>query len=105
MPRVTDVGHAATSCRPSEIILSRCTCDRPTPTRTPLPCRSILPEEARYGSTFIFRQGNPLIPDDLRLVKAQEAKSIVIIADQVRVARFDVSHEKHPPDTCPAVGT
>lgn len=28
----------------------------------------IIPEAQRYGTTFVFRQGNPLLPDDLRMV-------------------------------------
>ena len=29
--------------------------------------RFIIPQEERYRSTFVFRQGNPLLPDALRV--------------------------------------
>jgi hypothetical protein len=35
--------------------------------------RVIIPASDRYGSTFVFRQGNPLLPDDLRMVGKQQS--------------------------------
>ena len=44
--------------------------------------RNIIPEAARHGSEFVFRSGDPQIPDDLRSVAAEDASSIIVIADQ-----------------------
>ncbi|CAL8470852.1 g10394 [Coccomyxa elongata] len=46
--------------------------------------RVIIPESERYGSTFVFRQGNPLLPDDLRTVAASAAAATVIVSDTSR---------------------
>lgn len=46
--------------------------------------RRIIPDELRFGSTFVFRQGYVLVPGDLRKVAAAAAASIVIISDRSR---------------------
>ncbi|EIE20310.1 hypothetical protein COCSUDRAFT_67575 [Coccomyxa subellipsoidea C-169] len=46
--------------------------------------RNIIPEDERYGSTFVFRQGNPLLPDDLRVVAASSAAATVLVSDTSR---------------------
>lgn len=33
--------------------------------------RRAIPEARRYGSTFVFREGSPLVPEDLQKVSAQ----------------------------------
>lgn len=40
-----------------------------------------LPQEKRYGSRFVFRQGNPLKPDDLRMVGAPQASDRALSED------------------------
>ncbi len=47
--------------------------------------RVIIPESERYGSTFVFRQGNPLLPDDLRTVAASATAATVIVSDTSRL--------------------
>ncbi len=54
--------------------------------------RNIIPEDERYGSTFVFRQGNPLLPDDLRVVAASSAAATVLVSDTSRFAHFTPSH-------------
>ncbi|KAK9903985.1 hypothetical protein WJX75_001909 [Coccomyxa subellipsoidea] len=49
--------------------------------------RAIIPESERYGSTFVFRQGNPLLPDDLRVVAASSAAATVLVSDTSRGPR------------------
>ncbi|CAK0782676.1 hypothetical protein CVIRNUC_005871 [Coccomyxa viridis] len=46
--------------------------------------RFIIPQEERYCSTFVFRQGNPLLPDALRCVAASSAAATVIVSDTSR---------------------
>ena len=46
--------------------------------------RFIIPDQQRYGSTFVFRQGNPLLPDALRMVAASSASATVIVSDSSR---------------------
>ena len=46
--------------------------------------RYIIPDRQRYGSTFVFRQGNPLLPDALRMVAASAASATVIVSDTSR---------------------
>jgi len=46
--------------------------------------RRTIPDDARYGSTFVFRQGNPLVPDDLRSVAASRAAQICVVSDTSR---------------------
>ena len=46
--------------------------------------RFIIPQEQRYRSTFVFRQGNPLLPDALRVVAASAAAATVIVSDTSR---------------------
>ena len=46
--------------------------------------RFIIPQEQRFGSTFVFRQGNPLLPDALRVVAASSAAATVIVSDTSR---------------------
>lgn len=47
-------------------------------------CRRVLPEKSRFGSQFVFRQGSPLVPDDLRMVSASSAAATVIVSDSSR---------------------
>lgn len=47
--------------------------------------RVIIPESERYGSTFVFRQGSPLLPDNLRTVAASAAAATVIVSDTSRL--------------------
>ncbi|KAK9818136.1 hypothetical protein WJX72_007697 [[Myrmecia] bisecta] len=46
--------------------------------------RRIIPETARFGTSFVFRQGSPLVPDDLRMVSASAAASTMIVSDSSR---------------------
>ncbi len=46
--------------------------------------RYIIPDRERYNSTFVFRQGNPLLPDALRMVAASSASATVIVTDTSR---------------------
>lgn len=46
--------------------------------------RRSIPESERHKSQFVFRQGSPLIPDDLRNVSANDAAVVLIIADASR---------------------
>lgn len=46
--------------------------------------RRTIPEDARYGTQFVFRQGNPLVPDDLRSVAASSAAAICVVSDTSR---------------------
>ena len=46
--------------------------------------RFIIPQDQRFGSTFVFRQGNPLLPDALRVVAASSAAATVIVSDTSR---------------------
>ena len=46
--------------------------------------RYIIPDRERHGSTFVFRQGNPLLPDALRMVSASTASATVIVSDTSR---------------------
>lgn len=43
-----------------------------------------LPPERRHNSRFVFRQGNPLKPDDLRMVGCSQASSIIVVSDLSR---------------------
>mmetsp|Transcript_30448 Transcript_30448/g.72452 ORF Transcript_30448/g.72452 Transcript_30448/m.72452 type:complete len:898 (+) Transcript_30448:202-2895(+) len=40
-----------------------------------------IPEKRRYGTKFVFRQGSPLLPDNLRIVAAKDAGTTVIVSD------------------------
>jgi hypothetical protein len=44
-------------------------------------CRVLLPERFRFNSKLVFRQGNPLLPEDLHMVAAQHAASTIIVSD------------------------
>ena len=46
--------------------------------------RRSLPEDQRHKSQFVFRQGSPLVPDDLRNIGANDAAVVLIIADASR---------------------
>ena len=48
--------------------------------------RKSLPEEQRHKSQFVFRQGSPLVPSDLRNVGANDAAVVLIIGDASRCA-------------------
>jgi len=45
-----------------------------------------IPEEQRHGSKFVFRQGSPLIPEQLEYVSARTAGRIVIVSDSSRMS-------------------
>ena len=46
--------------------------------------RRAIPPQRRSGTEFVFRQGSALVPDDLRMVSASRADSIVIVSDSSR---------------------
>ena len=46
--------------------------------------RRIIPDSLRFGSIFVFRQGNALVPADLRSVAASHAAAVVVISDRSR---------------------
>lgn len=48
--------------------------------------RRVIPEARRCGTRFVFRQGLPLIPDDLRQVAASQAAATIVISDSSRSA-------------------
>ena len=48
--------------------------------------RRVIPEGRRCGTRFVFRQGLPLIPDDLRQVAASQAAATIVISDSSRSA-------------------
>ncbi|KAK9811837.1 hypothetical protein WJX72_011041 [[Myrmecia] bisecta] len=43
-----------------------------------------VPIEERHGTSFVFRQGSPLVPDDLRMVAASAAAVTIVVADSSR---------------------
>eukprot|EP00884_Botryococcus_braunii_P018197 jgi/Botrbrau1/5060/Bobra.37_1s0025.1 len=47
-------------------------------------CRRIIPPQHRYGSRFVFRQGSPLVPNDLRGVAAAQAGATIVVSDSNR---------------------
>eukprot|EP00891_Asterochloris_glomerata_P004631 jgi/Astpho2/4631/Aster-x0209 len=46
--------------------------------------RRIIPESQRFSTQFVFRQGSPLVPDDLRMVAASSAAATIIVSDSSR---------------------
>ena len=48
------------------------------------PCFPPAQEERRFGTKFVFRQGLPMIPDDLRRVAASKASATIVISDSSR---------------------
>ena len=46
--------------------------------------RRIIPEEQRFGSKFVFRQGSAIIPDNLRMVASSRAAATIIVSDSSR---------------------
>jgi len=48
----------------------------------------LIPPASRFGTTFVVRQGLPLVPDDLRMVAAGSAASTVVISNSSRRAPF-----------------
>ncbi len=46
--------------------------------------RRIIPDEQRFGSRFVFREGSAIIPDNLRMVAASRAAATVIVSDSSR---------------------
>ena len=58
--------------------------------------RYIIPDRQRYGSTFVFRQGNPLLPDALRMVAASSASATVIVTDTSRRVPGTPQLPQHP---------
>ena len=59
--------------------------------------RRNLPEDQRHKSQFVFRQGSPLVPDDLRNVGANDAAVVVIVADASRHATALLISITNPP--------
>lgn len=59
--------------------------------------RRSIPESERHKSQFVFRQGSPLIPDDLRNVGANDAAVVLIIADASRCAQLNLPCAHHLP--------
>lgn len=53
--------------------------------------RRIIPDEQRFGTTFVFRAGSPLVPSDLRRVAASKAAAVIVVADSSRCISF-LSH-------------
>jgi len=45
-----------------------------------------IPVSHRFGTSFVFREGSPLIPRNLRTVAATRARSTIIISDHTRAA-------------------
>ena len=54
--------------------------------------RRIIPDAARFGTKFVFRQGSPLVPDALRRVAATAASSLIVVGDSSRCAQ-SVAHK------------
>ncbi len=48
----------------------------------------LIPPASRFGTTFVVRQGLPLVPDDLRMVAAGSAASTVVISNSSRRTPF-----------------
>ena len=46
--------------------------------------RRIIPDEQRFGTKFVFRQGSALIPDNMRMVAASQAAATIIVSDSSR---------------------
>ena len=49
--------------------------------------RQTVPEEQRYGSRLVFRQGSPLDPSSLDIVSFKTARSVIICGDYSRSIR------------------
>ena len=58
--------------------------------------RRILPPERRHGTRFVFRQGLPMIPDDLRLVAASRTAATIVISDSSRHVPASAAVGRHP---------
>ena len=58
--------------------------------------RRILPPERRHGTRFVFRQGLPMIPDDLRLVAASRTSATIVISDSSRPGPASAAVGRHP---------
>ena len=58
--------------------------------------RRILPPERRHSTRFVFRQGLPMIPDDLRLVAASRTSATIVISDSSRLAPASAAVGRHP---------
>uniref|UniRef100_A0A061QST8 Ion channel dmi1-like chloroplastic n=1 Tax=Tetraselmis sp. GSL018 TaxID=582737 RepID=A0A061QST8_9CHLO len=43
-----------------------------------------VPESKRQGSSFVFRQGSPLVPESLENVAASRARTTIVVSDQAR---------------------
>lgn len=46
--------------------------------------RRIIPDEQRFGTRFVFREGSALIPDNLRMVAASQAAATIVVSDSSR---------------------
>lgn len=46
--------------------------------------RRIIPNEQRFGTRFVFREGSAIIPDNLRMVAASQAAATIIVSDSSR---------------------
>ena len=59
--------------------------------------RRIIPDEQRFGTKFVFRQGSALIPDNLRMVAASRAAATMIVSDS---SRYSNAHTVVLPQSC-----
>ena len=50
--------------------------------------RRIIPDEQRFGTRFVFREGSAIIPDNLRMVAASRAAATIIVSDSSRLVTF-----------------
>jgi hypothetical protein len=48
--------------------------------------RRALPEDQRFGTVFVFRQGSPLDVQDLRNIAVCSAAAVIVLADSGRCA-------------------
>ncbi|KAK9800761.1 hypothetical protein WJX73_008207 [Symbiochloris irregularis] len=46
--------------------------------------KDIIPESQRFGTRFVFRQGSPALPSDLRKVAASSAAATIVVSDSTR---------------------
>ncbi|PRW57972.1 SAD1 UNC-84 domain 1- isoform A [Chlorella sorokiniana] len=49
--------------------------------------REALPEESRYGTRFVFRQGSPLDPVALKMVAAPDSRRIIVCSDYIKASK------------------
>ncbi|KAI7839331.1 hypothetical protein COHA_006922 [Chlorella ohadii] len=49
--------------------------------------REAVPEERRYGTRFVFRQGSPLDPVSLKMVAAPDSRRIIVCSDYIKSSK------------------